>query len=181
MEASIWLAGTIQGETKFTGQPMMKATVTGAPRFKFIDILGQDQLKAYAAKPRADLESQLGRLLKKEEDAAGEAAVDQALQQQHPVEHAIKHIPKCKDIKGLIRKCGEKPSGNERENLAAQLQQLARRQAKTRKTRQRSVSTCAGATAVAPSSTEAWRRKTIEASSRGTKKQVSQQDIEASN
>ena len=120
----MWLAGTIQGETKFTGQPMMKATVTGAPRFKFIDILGQDQLKAYAAKPRADLESQLGRLLKKEEDAAGEAAVDQALQQQHPVELAIKHIPKCKDIKDLIRKCGEKPNCNEGENLAAQLLRL---------------------------------------------------------
>ena len=93
------------GEKKFPGQPMMKATVAGAPRFKFMEILGQDQLKAYAAKPRADLEDQLERLLKKEQDAA-----DQALQQQHPDEHAIKHILKCKDIKDQIRKCGQASS-----------------------------------------------------------------------
>ena len=74
MEISMIMRGTVNGELAYPQDPWMKANETRFRTFKLCEQYDQQQLKAYASKPRAKLMEQLERL------RAKLAVADQRLQ-----------------------------------------------------------------------------------------------------
>ena len=59
MEESMWLHGTKEGATLYSGDEYFQANADGQPTFKMCEVLSAQQLKAYASKTSAVLAAQL--------------------------------------------------------------------------------------------------------------------------
>ena len=65
MEISMIMRGTVNGELAYPQDPWMKANETRFRTFKLCEQYDQQQLKAYASKPRAKLMEQLEKVTSK--------------------------------------------------------------------------------------------------------------------